>query len=134
MRTSSGKRQAVNSIVIGPLQSLHHSTNKVVLDLFWYDPEYKEPIECKDIEKNWTELRTFEKGVRSKLKSSSNTDFGALIENALLRYVHALDERNFESCFLKLWSLLELLTDTQLETYKVTIRRAAALFPIMIFI
>lgn len=128
MRTSSGKRQAVNSIVIGPLQSLHHSTNKVVLDLFWYDPEYKEPIECKDIEKNWTELRTFEKGVRSKLKSSSNTDFGALIENALLRYVHALDERNFESCFLKLWSLLELLTDTQLETYKVTIRRAAALF------
>ncbi len=128
IRMSSGKRRAVNKIVLGPLQSLHHINNKIALDSFWYDPEYNEPIDCKDIESNWSKLRKFEKGVRSRLKSLATTEFGTIIENALLRYVHALDERNFDSCFLKLWSLLELLTGTQSDSYKVTIKRAAALF------
>ncbi len=43
-------------------------------------------------------------------------------------YVKALDQRDFNSTFLSLWSLLERLTNTLLDNYKVTVRRAVFLF------
>ncbi len=47
---------------------------------------------------------------------------------ATLRYVRALDSRDWNDAFLRLWAVLEFLTGTKGESYKVTIRRAAFIF------
>jgi hypothetical protein len=47
-----------------------------------------------------------------------------LLRRFFVRYVRALDERNLSSAFLKLWSVLEDLTNTGRSRYDLTIRRA----------
>jgi hypothetical protein len=51
-----------------------------------------------------------------------------VLKNALLRYCRALDFYNYETAFLKLWSILELLTDTVGQRYDTTIKRTSFLF------
>jgi hypothetical protein len=50
------------------------------------------------------------------------------IERALIRYVRALDSADLNDAFLRLWSLLEFLTDSTHDPYKVATRRAAFMF------
>lgn len=50
------------------------------------------------------------------------------IEGALIRYVRALDSADLNDAFLRLWSLLEYLTDSTHDPYKVATRRAAFMF------
>ena len=50
------------------------------------------------------------------------------IEGALIRYVRALDSADLNDTFLRLWSLLEYLTDSGHDPYKVATRRAAFMF------
>lgn len=51
-----------------------------------------------------------------------------VIQNAFIRYTRALDERDWTTAFLKLWSILELLTDTSKANYDTTIKRTAFLY------
>src|SRR5258708_6875371 len=49
--------------------------------------------------------------------------YAADMQQAFVRYARALDSVDFDSSFLKLWSLLETLTNTIGDNYDVTIRR-----------
>jgi hypothetical protein len=54
--------------------------------------------------------------------------YSSEIEEAIVNYTGALDLTNYENAFLRLWSILEHLTNTGYDSYKVTIRRASFLF------
>ena len=45
-----------------------------------------------------------------------------------MRYTRALDLRDWDTAFLKLWSTLELLTDSSLVSNEVTVKRAAYIY------
>jgi len=50
------------------------------------------------------------------------------VKDAFIRYTRALDERNWNIAFLKLWSILELLTDTIGISYETTIKRTSYIY------
>lgn len=124
-RMSSGVVDPVNKIVLGPLQTLFRADSSLIEDKWWHDRGYRRPQKVYDVSATWEDLRKYETRVRSKIKISPCKD---IIGNGLLRYVRALDGRDYESLFLKLWSLLEHLTQSVRDDKKVTIRRAAFLW------
>lgn len=124
-RSSSGKRKPINEITMGPLHSIHYESGKNIAGPFWHDPLYVSSIDVIHPSNEWITTLKNEKNLRQKLQKSR---FREIIENALSRYVDALDERNFQASFLKLWSLLEYLTNTTRANYEVTIKRTIFIF------
>ena len=54
--------------------------------------------------------------------------YGEEIENAIIRYSRSLDERDWNHAFIKLWGVLELLTDTIRKSHDETIKRVAFMY------
>ncbi len=122
-RMSSGVVDPVNRIVLGPLQTLFRGDSTLIEHKWWHDRAYRGPQAVYDVTATWDDLRRYETRARMKIKTSRSKD--ALV-NGLLRYVRALDGRDYESVFLKLWGVLEHLT--QSNDKKVIVRRAAFLW------
>jgi hypothetical protein len=70
-------------------------------------------------------VHSFEADVRKRL---INHPYKKQVEEAIIRYVRALDARNFHVAYVKLWGVLETLTDTTRLANEVTIRRASFLY------
>jgi len=116
----------VNQILLGPLHSLHHPSGQLATDNFWYEPGYYSlPSPLNLSKEKFDKLFEFETKIRKHLKPLS---YRTTMEQALLRYVRALDEHDWQKSFSRLWSLLELLTHTQQANYDTTIRRACYIF------
>ena len=123
-RNSYGDRKPVNEIVMGPLHSLHLPDGKLATEMWWYDPEYQKPVKPLSLRDDRDKLRLdkIEQSGRTILKKHN---YRNVIESGIKEYCRALDHRNWSNAFLKLWSVLELLTHTEKENYGVTIRRAS---------
>jgi len=125
-RISSGTRKPVNKFALGPLHTLHLQNGKLATESWWYEPDYRGPLESYDISKNIEELNQFECNVRKLLNKSP---FKPFLESAIIRYTRALDLRDWESAFLRLWGLLESLTNTgENDTHKVTVKRTSFMY------
>ena len=123
-RSSYGNRNPVNEIVLGPLHSLHLPNGELATEMWWYDPEYQKPVKPYNLRDDREKLRLdkIEKSGRTLLKKHK---YRTAIESGIKEYCRALDHRNWSNAFLKLWSVLELLTHTEKENYGTTIRRAS---------
>lgn len=126
VRMSSGKRDPVNIILLGPIHSLHSPTGGLVTESWWYQPEYQGPVSTHKVDKDYTDICRFTNNVRKCLKSSYyNKD----LESSILMYVQALDLQDWEAAFLGLWRGLEKLTHTTgVDSYATTVRRASFLY------
>jgi len=122
-RISYGRREPVNTIRPGLSHSLHCPDGSLATETGWYDPDffYTRPT---DISKNAAKLENFYRFVVNKLKASS---YRKELEEFIILYTRALDFQDLDSAFLKLWSLLEQLTETE-GSYATTIRRASFIF------
>ena len=120
--TFKGPASPLNKITLGPIQTLHERNGKLATDSFWYQPEYQKPLPVYESTQQFPSLMRYEKNARKTVK---NHNYRADIEEAIIRYVEALDLYNFHDSFIRLWGLLETLTsnrnDTQLETVKKTV-------------
>jgi hypothetical protein len=125
-RVSSGQKRAVNQIVLGPVHTLHDPTGKLSTEIFWYEPEFDESVTSYDWDKTDAKMKAFVSKIRHKLK---RCPYRGVITEGFIRYVRALDYRDFSVAFLKLWSVLEFLTDTLKDNYDKTIKRTAFLYP-----
>jgi hypothetical protein len=74
---------------------------------------------------SWPRIRAAERAVVSKLSKLVYKD---KMRDAFIRYARALDGADHDSSFLKLWGLLEFLTNTQSASYTETIKRALFLY------
>jgi len=122
----SGKTKPVNKIVLGPIHFIHHPNGELVnKELFYYDPNYKGAI--NPIEMNqYQNIIKFTNGVLNKIKK---VNYKAELINSIVRYTNALDDSNLQNSYLKLWGLLEKLTDTIYGSNEETAKRAAYLYP-----
>ena len=127
LRYSTGSNpKRINKLILGPIHTLHYPNGQIASSAtWWYEPNYVGPIETYRDKDEWKQLSEFLKKVKFRLSKHKYAD---IIENSLIRYTRALDERNLQSSFLRLWSVLELLTNTEKESYDVTIKRTAFLF------
>ena len=122
-----GKPKPVNQIILGPVHTLHKPTGQLAAtNQWWYEPSYLgsiKPFYPKRDEVD-TLYKTFSR-INRKLKKHKYPD---VIKNAFIRYARALDERDWTTAFIKLWGILELLTDTIGLNYDATVRRTAFIF------
>lgn len=125
MRISSGSRSPVNSIILGPIHTLHDYNGKLATDSWWYEPQYQGQIQPFIDNAMAENMYKYMVKFRSHLKKSN---YESDISTAVVRYVRALDSRDWDDSFLKLWGVLEFLTGTLNDNYKVTIRRASYMF------
>jgi hypothetical protein len=127
-RISMGKPMPVNEIVLGPLHTLHLSTGQLAAtDTWWYEPSYLGPIKLyKPSQGNVDNI--FNKPLIYMRKRLKNHNYPKVMQNALIRYTRALDYRDWSTSFLKLWGVLELLTDTIGASYEITVKRTSYIF------
>jgi len=122
---SSGKRQPVNSVLAGPLHTLHTPEGALATDTWWYDPNYYSAVEVHAPGNEFDKLKKFYRSVRTRL---ARHKYRRGLENAIMRYSSALDDHNWDNAFLKLWGVLEHLTDSTYESNQVAIKRTAFIF------
>jgi hypothetical protein len=125
-RSGSGKITPVNRIIPGPIHTLHEPKGKPATDTYWHEPSFPNPaFNAFYVQGDWKQVQEIENEMRTRLAKKS---YRADIEDAIRGYTRALDLRDFNTAFLALWGLLEKLTSTLLDTYKITIRRTLFLF------
>jgi len=111
--------------VPGPIHTIHVPNGKAATDEYWFEPEFDARVNGVALENNYLKVKKFESWARKQLQLCP---YGMRIEKLIIRYTRALDERNLTNAFLRIWSLLEELTATQMLNHKLTVRRAARLF------
>lgn len=125
-RTSmgGGRPFPVNPIVVGPVHTLHKTDGSVATDMYWWEPSHVERAKLMTVDGH-RRLIQFDRKFRGHMQRSRA---GPQISRTFIRYVRALDERDMQSAFLKLWGVLEVVTGTTLQGYDVTVHRASAVW------
>ena len=124
-RVSGGERNPVNEIVTGPLHTIHFPNGMLATESWWYESSYRGPLKTSRL-KNLANLYKFHDNARELLRKSNFYEF---LVTSLIRYVRSLDLRDWETSFLRQWSLLEYLTSTNSsESHQITVKRASFLY------
>lgn len=123
--TLTGDRKPVNHLVLGPLHTLHFPSGELATEMWWYDVDYQKALSPSKIKRDLKKMYEFEQKSRKLL---SKIKYQKEITNAIIEYGRALDNRNWRTAFLRLWNVIEELTHTCSDGYKVTIRRASFVF------
>lgn len=124
-RKSAGRPRPVNDILLGPFHTMHNNDGSLATESWWYDPGYSGPAKPFTDKGKIDKLFTFSKELRTHL---SQSPYSNELTVSLVRYVRALDAADLNDAFLRLWSILEFLTNSTSDSYKVTVRRAAFMF------
>ena len=125
-RISSGSRDPVNNISFGPLHTIHFPNGKLATESWLYETGYMGPLKAFDMKNKLDNLYKFLDNARKLLKKSKLRN---QMETALRKYAQALDIRDWESSYLRLWGLLEYLTNTnENESHKDTVKRTSFSF------
>lgn len=123
IRRSSGLRNPVNSIILGPIHTLHTPLGALATDSWWYESSYRGSVNVYKDGGRIDKMTAFTKLVRRLLQ---RIPYREIVESAIIRYSRALDSRDWNYAFLQLWSIIELLTGTTPnESHKITVKRAA---------
>lgn len=124
-RWSSGRLRPINKIFLSPIHTLHNPDGSLASDTWWYDPSYKQPMDCLWDKDKLSGMVKFESTVRRRVRKHQ---YANDVRNAVIRYGRALDSDDFNDVFLRLWGLMEYLTATVSSAAKNAIKRAAFLF------
>lgn len=125
--TTGGPRQPINSIVLGPIHSVHLESGRIERDVWWYEPEYVGPIRLADLRGQKQEIQKYQRAMRYRL---SRIPYQDDVEQMIRLYSGALDYRDWSASFIRLWQVLEAVTLTaggsrKSDSLKTTIKRAA---------
>lgn len=103
-----GSRSPLNKIRLGQVHTLHQVSGELAADEYLYEPSYT--IERNVAVTEWNTVERF----RLKLhRWVSKCPYKTELREGLIRYGCALDLSDHESAFIKLWSVLELLTASE---------------------
>lgn len=120
-RFRSGERSPINAIRPGPVHTVHSPNGDLVaVDGYWYEPLFDRRERSSDLRQKWNVVLREELAVRRMLKRSR---YSGDLKIAIRRYARALDSVDYETSFLRLWALLEYLTNTTTPSYDATIKR-----------
>jgi hypothetical protein len=120
---SSGVQRPINLFCLGQVHTLHDSAGKNAVESYWYNTGFVHYVPIPG--SNWGIAKARGKKLR-RLVSTSN--YPADLRRIFIRYARALDGADYEVSFIKLWSLLEFLTDCGDGRYDALVRRCAFLF------
>lgn len=103
-----GNRSPLNKIRLGQVHTLHQASGELAAGEYLYEPSYT--LERNPAVTEWNTVDRF----RPKLhRLVSKCPYKTELRKGLIRYGCALDLSDHESAFIKLWSVLELLTASE---------------------
>lgn len=116
------RRKPIGVIHMGPIHTLHGQDGAPAGDTFWHEvgSHQDRDIYSPDREK-WKGVERFRQWAQKKVEKAP---FRRDLERLLIRYALALDDSDHNSAFLKMWGILEKITDTVGSSYDDTIKRA----------
>ena len=115
-------RKPLGVIHTGVLHTLHpHSGGSIPEEVCWYDPDSSDDRPLFDPGDKWPLIESRRKWVLSCLSRITYADD---VKGLLVRYILALDHSDPQVAFLRMWSILERITDTVGAGYDQTIDRA----------
>jgi len=115
------REKRLGVIHAGPIHTLHNPDGSLVADLFWYEASFESPFDLYVPSDGWAKIEKHRRWAMRRLKS---LPYRRDLEDLLVRYAAALDQADLDLAFIKLWSILEKLTDTVGANYEETVRRA----------
>ena len=115
----SGKWEVLNKIRRGPIDTVHLPDGSLAVQEWWQIP-FSGPSQPGSFAEKWPQMR---KTTLWCLRRGNEIPYQEELTAMWGRYAHALDDPDPEACFLKLWSLLELVTGTKGANYDEMIRR-----------
>jgi hypothetical protein len=127
-KTLGGNLKPINKIILGPIHTLHYTDGNLIKEnIWWYEPGYQGAITpYNPDQENLNVLMKSQVNIR---KSINKLHYSNDLTSAFIRYARALDSKDYLSSFLKLWGILEFLTNTHNEPGRdVTVRRVASLY------
>ncbi|NIC05638.1 hypothetical protein [Billgrantia bachuensis] len=123
MELMGDKYAPINKIRTGQVHTLHSDTGGPATEIFWFEPNF---VQGKPYRHKAPEvLRKNFSWSMGRLTSSS---YRGAIEEALLRYVRALDEKDHNSAAIRLWGALESLASPGEARYDNIVKRCSFLF------
>jgi len=127
LRIDSNTINPINKIRQGQFSSLHLDNGTCANDYYWYEPTFiaTKLLEFK-LEKSGV-IKTSIIGLVKKYNACSDKHKGSLTK-ALKMYVSAFDESNKYICFLRSWTALECILNT--DQNDLVIKRCVALYDV----
>lgn len=113
----------INKIRLGPTHTLHYKTGELATEEIWFEPSITETFPFST-----DNPVIFQKNSFFIFKKMFSSPYSLKLVDALLRYVRALDERDQNNAFIKIWGALESLASPDGANYDPIIRRCSFLF------
>ncbi|CAN5716324.1 hypothetical protein BH10PSE18_BH10PSE18_08220 [soil metagenome] len=111
----------LNKVRLGPLHTIHKTSGEIEIGTLWYEPIFeRQDVWNKDSKLILRNMRFFFRAIRG---TSANTK----LVGSLIRFARALDEKDNNVAFIKLWSALESLTSPA-GVNEDTVRRCAVIY------
>ncbi|MBN2826198.1 MAG: hypothetical protein JXQ76_12785, partial [Campylobacterales bacterium] len=96
----------INKVRLGECHTIHNDLGENINpDQYWYEPNYTEAKLYI-----FNNLERDEKNIRQMIIHLHKCRYSKKLENALLRYVRAFDQKDLHIAFLEAWGALESLT------------------------
>jgi hypothetical protein len=109
----------------GAVHTLHTSDGKPAANNYWYEPSHVVDRPLFKKVTNWKSLSVFIQKARRVLLANP---LRAEVEELFMRYIQALDRLDEDASYIRLWNILEMLTDTGKNNYDITIARAVWIY------
>lgn len=119
-RISMMQSEPVNKVRTGRIHTIHKINGTLGSHTIWYEPVFYSAVDLSITSDKLNKLTLFERIVRKNLQNNPYKEF---LEESIIQYSRALDEKILQNSFIKLWTLLERLTGSLKENYNVTIKR-----------
>jgi len=118
-----GDWQPINTIRLGTYHTIHEDNGKIPIKTMWYEPNFVKAKLLK-IKK----IKQYAKIYRVALEQLKKSNYCNEIEDALVRYVRAFDEKDLNLALVRLWSAFELLVAPGINNYDLITERCSFLF------
>lgn len=122
MRFGRHTQKPIGVVHAGPIHTLHNPDGKPVdEELYWYEADVLETPKPFEPKKGWNRI---ERDRRWAMRRLRILPYARDLRRFIIRYAEALDSANPDVAFLRMWGILESLTNTIGAHYDETINRA----------
>ena len=116
----------INKIRLGAIHTIHDKDGKNIdPEIFWYEPNF---LEVQLFQPKEIKSKNFINNSRNVLQRLGKVKYSEKIENALIRYVRAFDEKDHNVALLQIWGALESLTSDPGNNKSKVAQRCAYLY------
>ncbi|WP_254275707.1 hypothetical protein [Halomonas sp. 3H] len=123
MELMGSSTSPINKVRNGQVHTLHADSGQLATSMIWYEPNF---VEAEVYNHKAPEI--LHKNFKWSVDKIGRCKYRDVLEDALLKYVRALDEKDHNSAAVRLWGALETLASPGEARYENITKRCSFLF------